>query len=104
MSLGVRRCVLDNPCFETLFLELAGFAGPRVPLGSFWRSWSAIGSHFVGLGLTLGGSRGTLGHLRRAVASKDRWSLLASPHFKRCWRPKGAQKAPNMEVKSIKNH
>ena len=31
------------------------------------------------------------------------WSLLASPHFNRFWRPKGAQKAPKMELKSAKN-
>ena len=49
------------------------------------------------------GSGGAPGRLRRAIASKDRWSLLAPPHFKRFWRPKGAQKAPQMELKSVTN-
>ena len=49
------------------------------------------------------GSGGAPGRLRRAIASKEPWSLLASPHFKRFWRPKGAQKAPKMELKSVKN-
>ena len=98
--LGARRCVLDRLVLEILgaILEVLGRHWD-----SFWRSWSAIGGHFVGLGLTLGGSRGTLGHLRRAVASKNRWCLLASPHFNRFWRPKADQKAPKMELKSVKN-
>ena len=49
------------------------------------------------------GSGGAPGRLRRAMAFKDPWCLLGSPYFKRFWRPKGAQKAFNMELKSGKN-
>ena len=49
------------------------------------------------------GSGGAPGRLRRAMAFKDPWWHLASPHFNRFWRPKGAQKAPKMELKSVKH-
>ena len=49
------------------------------------------------------GSGGAPGRLRRAMAFKDPWWLLTSPHFNVFLRPKGAQKAPKMELKSGKN-
>ena len=49
------------------------------------------------------GSGGAPGRLRRAMAFKDPWWLLAPRHFERFWRSKGAQKAPKMELKSVKN-
>ena len=49
------------------------------------------------------GSGGAPGRLRRAMAFKDPWWLLASRHFERFWRSKGAQKASKMELKSVKN-
>ena len=49
------------------------------------------------------GSGGAPGRLRRAMAFKDPWCLLAPRHFQRFWRSKGAQKAPKMELKSVKN-
>ena len=64
-------------------------------LVSFWASWGAVGVFW--------GSGGAPGRLRRAMAFKDPWWLLASRHFERFWRSKGAQKAPKMELKSIKN-
>ena len=48
------------------------------------------------------GSGGARGRLRRAMAFKDPWWLLAARHFKRLWRSKGAQKAPKMKLKSLK--
>ena len=68
-------------------------------LGCHWGFFGVIGV----LGGPSWGSGGTPGSLRRAIALKDRWCLLASPHFKRFWRPKGAQKASKMELKSVKN-
>ena len=79
------------------------FGGPGAPFGVILGFWGATRGHFVGLGVALGGSRATLGHLRSAVCSKDLWCLLAAPHFKRFWRPKGAQKAPKMELNSVKH-
>ena len=49
------------------------------------------------------GSGGAPGRLRRAMAFKDPWCLLLARHFDRFWRSKGDQKAPNMELKSVKN-
>ena len=92
--------------------------------GAFWSSWIGLWGHFGSLelplerlgrhlGFILGvlgccgdpfwRSGGAPGRLRRAIASKDRWSLLAPTHFKRFGRLKGAQKAPKMELKSVKN-
>ena len=92
-------------------------------LGShFGRLGVASGVHFGRLGLPLdllrrylGVSLGVLGgcgvtfwgsgagHLRRAVVAKDRLPLSRSLLFNRFWRPKGAQKAFKMEVKSVKH-
>ena len=55
------------------------------------------------LGCPFLGSGGAPGRLRRAMAFKDPWWLLAPRHFERFWRSKGAQKAPKMEPKSVKN-
>ena len=70
------------------------FGGPGAPFGVIL---GVLGLH-VG---SFWGSGGTPGRLRRAVASKDRWCLLAPPHFKRFLRPKGAQQVPKMELKSV---
>ena len=48
------------------------------------------------------GSGGAPGRLRRAMAFKDPWWLLAPRHFERFRRSKGAQKAPKMDLKSVK--
>ena len=49
------------------------------------------------------GSGGAAGRLGREIAFKDPWWLLASRHFERFWRSKGAQKPSKMELKSVKN-
>ena len=70
------------------------------PLGyscvTFWGSWGTPGRPFWGSG-------GTPGRLWRAGGCKDPICILALPHFRGFWRPKGALKAPKMELKSIKN-
>ena len=63
----------------------------------------ALGIILETFGVRFGRSEGTLGRLRRAIAFNDRWWHSAAPRFKRFWRPKGAQKAPKMELKPITN-
>ena len=58
--------------------------------GSFWGSWSRPG-------VSSGGSVASPGRIRRASASKDPWSLLPAPHFKRFERPKGGQKGSKLK-------
>ena len=65
-----------------------------------------MGGHFGVLGVPWGpfwGSGGAPGRLRRAMAFKDPWWLLAPRHFERFWRSKVARKAPKMELESVKN-
>ena len=64
--------------------------------GSFWWSWGVVGDPFWRSG---GAPEG----LRRAVVAKVRLPLSRPALFSRFWLPKGAQKAPKMEVKSITN-
>ena len=76
-------------------------------LGCRLRSWDVIWSPILGIlgsrGGRFWGSGGAAGRLRRAIASKDPWSLSAPLPFWRFWRPKGAQKASKLELKSVKN-
>ena len=71
-----------------------GFLG--LPWASILGSWGSLGRPFWGSG-------DALGRVWRAVAAKDRLPKLAALHFKRFWSPKGSEKAPKMELKSIKN-
>ena len=80
---------------------LAGALG--LPLELLGRHWVVILGFLESCGGPFWVSGGVTGRLRRAIASKDRRCLLASLHFKRFWYPKGGQKAPKMELKSIKN-
>ena len=63
---------------------------------------SILGSR-GGLGPPFWGSGGTPGRLWRAGGFKDRLPGLGPHHFERFWRPKGAQTAPKMDLKSLKN-
>ena len=78
----------------TVLRRILGVLG--YPRTSIWRSWGALGVPFWGSG-------GPLGRFQRAVASKDPCTKLAPHHFNRFWSQTGPQKAPTMELKSIKN-
>ena len=85
MAFGVHFGCLGLPLellgrHSGVILRVLGFRG-----GPFW------------------GSGGAPGPLRRAMAFKDPWCHLGPRHFDRFWRSKGAQKAPKMELESVKN-
>ena len=65
--------------------------------------WASILGSWGSLGRAFWGSGDALGRVWRAVVAKDRLPKLAPHHFKRFWSPKGAQKAPKMDLKSLKS-
>ena len=79
------------------------FGSLELPLERLGRHLGVILGVLECCGSPFWGSGGAPGRLRRAMAFKDPWWLLASPHFNRFWRPEADQKAPKMELKSVKN-
>ena len=75
--------------------------------GSFWGSFGTLGPPFGGLWVALGVHFGESGGHPWALSARSRLQeggpQLGSHHFKRFCRPKGVQKAPKIEVKSLKN-
>ena len=79
------------------------FCSLELPLGRLGRHFGVILEVLGCCGGPFWGSGGASGRLRRAMAFKDPWCLLAARHFDRFWRSKGAQTAPKMDLKSFKN-
>ena len=72
-------------------------------LGGLGYSWTSIWGPWSGLGSPFWGSGGTPGCVPRAVVAKDHFPLSRPPVFGRFSSRKGAQKAPTIKLKSIKN-